>query len=88
MASLDHGNPYDGPEAMSRRSDNSSSEDDKRSSRRSGVRSKAGAKTTAKRVNSGKIFGPGQTMLGFGREKMLNQSRATRGNQRLGVTGW
>jgi len=69
MASLDGGIPYGGPEVMSRRSDNSSSEDDTPSSRRGGVRSKAGAKTTAQRVNSGKFAGLGQTTLGFGREK-------------------
>jgi hypothetical protein len=69
MALLYDGIPYDGPEAMSHRSGNSSSEDDTPSYRRGGVRSKAGTKTAAQRANSGKFVGPGQTTLGFGREK-------------------
>jgi hypothetical protein len=81
MASLDDVIPYDGPEAMSRRSDSSSSEDDAPSPRRGGVRSKAGAKTTAKRVNSGKFVGPGQTTLGFGRDKKGLLKAATKTQQ-------
>ena len=75
MASLDDdGIPYERPEAMLR-SDDTSSEEDMPSSRRGGARldangaSKAGAKTTAQRVNSGKYVVPGQTTLGFGREQ-------------------
>ena len=75
MASLDDdGIPYERPEAMLR-SDDSSSEEDMPPSRRGGARldangaSKAGAKTTAQRVNSGKYVVPGQTTLGFGREQ-------------------